>query len=99
MIPPPPRSTRPDTLFPYTTLFRSVGGCDDADVGSERGVAAQARELPFLEHAQQLHLQGERQVADLVEEQGPAGRLLELARTAIDRSREDRKSTRLNSSH
>src|SRR3546814_1380550 len=21
----PPRSTRPDTLFPYTTLFRSVG--------------------------------------------------------------------------
>src|SRR3546814_8586782 len=26
MIPRPPRSTRPDTLFPYTTLFRS-GGC------------------------------------------------------------------------
>src|SRR3546814_3186756 len=24
MIRPPPRSTRPDTLFPYTTLFRSV---------------------------------------------------------------------------
>src|SRR3546814_12173098 len=23
MRPPPPRSTRPDTLFPYTTLFRS----------------------------------------------------------------------------
>src|SRR3546814_10512880 len=23
MIRPPPRSTRPDTLFPYTTLFRS----------------------------------------------------------------------------
>src|SRR3546814_1419302 len=22
----PPRSTRPDTLFPYTTLFRSVAG-------------------------------------------------------------------------
>src|SRR3546814_6851917 len=28
----PPRSTRPDTLFPYTTLFRSVGG-RDRDVG------------------------------------------------------------------
>src|SRR3546814_2193039 len=26
MIPPPPRSTRPDTLFPYTTLFRSRAG-------------------------------------------------------------------------
>src|SRR3546814_8176845 len=24
MIPPPPRSTRTDTLFPYTPLFRSV---------------------------------------------------------------------------
>src|SRR3546814_13034408 len=24
MIPRPPRSTRPDTLFPYSTLFRSV---------------------------------------------------------------------------
>src|SRR3546814_20262840 len=26
MIRPPPRSTRTDTLFPYTTLFRSVIG-------------------------------------------------------------------------
>src|SRR3546814_17659284 len=25
MLRPPPRSTRTDTLFPYTTLFRSVG--------------------------------------------------------------------------
>src|SRR3546814_8186296 len=25
MIPRPPRSTRPDTLLPYTTLFRSCG--------------------------------------------------------------------------
>src|SRR3546814_20498891 len=25
MLRPPPRSTRSDTLFPYTTLFRSVG--------------------------------------------------------------------------
>src|SRR3546814_7118808 len=27
MIPRPPRSTRTDTLFPYTTLFRSRGWC------------------------------------------------------------------------
>src|SRR3546814_3789733 len=27
MIRPPPRSTRTDTLFPYTTLFRSPIGC------------------------------------------------------------------------
>src|SRR3546814_1753203 len=29
MIRPPPRSTPTDTLFPYTTLFRSVGGPDE----------------------------------------------------------------------
>src|SRR3546814_1230045 len=33
MIRRPPRSTRTDTLFPYTTLFRSVG---KADAGCEK---------------------------------------------------------------
>src|SRR3546814_3697771 len=35
MIRRPPRSTRTDTLFPYTTLFRSVAvrGFDDQQVG------------------------------------------------------------------
>src|SRR3546814_6768711 len=28
MVVRPPRSTRTDTLFPYTTLFRSIGLCD-----------------------------------------------------------------------
>src|SRR3546814_17050261 len=32
MIRPPPRSTRTDTLFPYTTLFRSL---DDLAAGGE----------------------------------------------------------------
>src|SRR3546814_8091762 len=31
MIRRPPRSTRTDTLFPYTTLFRSVVGLDHRD--------------------------------------------------------------------
>src|SRR3546814_7066954 len=31
MIRRPPRSTRTDTLFPYTTLFRSVGCMADDD--------------------------------------------------------------------
>src|SRR3546814_11166823 len=30
MIRRPPRSTRTDTLFPYTTLFRSVGAAEGA---------------------------------------------------------------------
>src|SRR3546814_13835335 len=38
----PPRSTRTDTLFPYTTLFRSVGlaaGALDAPVAASGGAA------------------------------------------------------------
>src|SRR3546814_11622763 len=38
MIRRPPRSTRTDTLFPYTTLFRSDGV--DADADSEDGDGA-----------------------------------------------------------
>src|SRR3546814_3014501 len=34
MLRPPPRSTRTDTLFPYTTLFRSEGEGLDDDVGA-----------------------------------------------------------------
>src|SRR3546814_6718050 len=33
MIRRPPRSTRTDTLFPYTTLFRSLDGCVDHQEG------------------------------------------------------------------
>src|SRR3546814_12690810 len=41
MIRRPPRSTRTDTLFPYTTLFRSGPG-----VGSAPGGARQGRDFP-----------------------------------------------------
>src|SRR3546814_5359822 len=34
MIRPPPRSTRTDTLFPYTTLFRSSDGSQPAQKGA-----------------------------------------------------------------
>src|SRR3546814_13365570 len=37
MIRRPPRSTRTDTLFPYTTLFRSTGLAEDGD--TLRGLA------------------------------------------------------------
>src|SRR3546814_710502 len=36
MIRPPPRSTRTDTLFPYTTLFRSVHHAFDREGGDRR---------------------------------------------------------------
>src|SRR3546814_15787425 len=46
----PPRSTRTDTLFPYTTLFRSLGDLRGAqheggDVVAERGFARRARSV------------------------------------------------------
>src|SRR3546814_5571308 len=34
MIRRPPRSTRTDTLFPYTTLFRSPCRCDASVIGT-----------------------------------------------------------------
>src|SRR3546814_14774539 len=36
MIPRPPRSTRTDTLFPYATLFRSVGFFNEEAAAVER---------------------------------------------------------------
>src|SRR3546814_8217784 len=35
MIPRPPRSTRTDTLFPYTTLFRSIADEPTANLDHE----------------------------------------------------------------
>src|SRR3546814_14154476 len=37
MIRRPPRSTRTDTLFPYTTLFRSLQALQAAPAGQRRG--------------------------------------------------------------
>src|SRR3546814_11432008 len=47
MIRRPPRSTRTDTLFPYTTLFRSrikyIGCRRQEQLGMRKGVGARAR--------------------------------------------------------
>src|SRR3546814_13202397 len=89
MIRRPPRSTRTDTLFPYTTLFRSadvvdraLGLCDrafdvlDAAAGFQPGV--------FTRRARVIHALHDRRRTLL---------LLQVQRLG------DRKSTRLNSSH
>ena len=49
-----------------------VGGRDQADVGADRLGAAEPFEFALLQHAQQLDLRGEVQVADLVEKQRAA---------------------------
>ena len=57
----------------------AVGGGDEADVGPDRVVAAEALEPAVLQEAEHLGLGGRRHVADLVEEDGAAVGLLELA--------------------
>src|SRR5690349_22360191 len=81
----PPRST----LFPYTTLFRSVGAItlgptDLRDARGEQRLGGRRPEARHVAHAPQGH-RGR-----------PAERLEALA---DHRQRGDRKSTRLNSSH
>src|SRR3546814_2598252 len=53
MIRRPPRSTRTDTLFPYTTLFRSPAAADrPALSGGPQGAAHAARREPRAAAAQ-----------------------------------------------
>src|SRR3546814_18469111 len=88
----PPRSTRTDTLFPYTTLFRSAG-----EKLQPLGEAA--------EHGQRLGDVLVRVDAELLEIVVFVLHLLILHEGAIfafrhaDGVEQDRKSTRLNSSH
>src|SRR3546814_5747721 len=108
MIRRPPRSTRTDTLFPYTTLFRSA----EVEIVGQVGTR-----LPILAvHDQQLLIEAAADevggIGDVEIDEGlrrPAiGRGFELDvahRRAcrgiidVDEVRGDRKSTRLNSSH
>src|SRR3546814_4144104 len=105
MIRRPPRSTRTDTLFPYTTLFRSLARADDRGGGGGREDAVAADQ-----HAGgavgRRHLQDDLDGA-IVEVAAVAAERQRLARHAADGLedrlhvvlQEDRKSTRLNSSH
>src|SRR3546814_3829383 len=63
MIRRPPRSTRTDTLFPYTTLFRSVitpwekqivGAVEKAILGSDLGLTPNTAGTRSEEHTSEL---------------------------------------------
>src|SRR3546814_4592313 len=103
MIRRPPRSTRTDTLFPYTTLFRSFhlgGGVDVHDLDPGRRLAGRGCDEGDLSApgggllSDGVALLAGRAVADEAHGvdrfSGAAGR---------DEDPPDRKSTRLNSSH
>src|SRR5262249_59316694 len=66
----------------------AVGGADDAHVDAHRLRAADPLELVGLQHAEERHLRRRRDVADLVEEQGPAVGELEAALPAGERAGE-----------
>src|SRR5437762_3795006 len=72
MLPPPP----PSTLFPYTTLFRSVHAL--------RAIAAETFEFLLLKDAQQLGLKFQRNVTGFIEEERAAVGQLEAADFLID---------------
>src|SRR3546814_19577044 len=99
MIRRPPRSTRTDTLFPYTTLFRSPY--------PRPAHAAAACRVVRLPESEQLGVVGEdvkrsagddRSEHDLVQQRQAAENLARIGRDG-QRLAIDRKSTRLNSSH
>src|SRR3546814_14003167 len=84
----PPRSTRTDTLFPYTTLFRSRAAAPAGAVA----VPAHRADLGFY---LVCHHRADRRCSRKL-----VGRLAVCAGGAVHvRARGDRKSTRLNSSH
>ena len=66
----------------------AVRGRDHAHVDRDRLRRADRPHLAFLQHAQQLHLQRQRHVADLVEEQRAAVGRLEQSLVRLDRAGE-----------
>src|SRR5258708_17816411 len=83
MIRRPPRST----LFPYTTLFRSIGRIEQQLDEREAALLATAQDADALEDVIAAKQKAAEDGAD------------ELLGDALGRVERDRKNTRLNSSH
>src|SRR5207253_5431052 len=95
LIPPPPSST----LFPYTTLFRSQRGLAQAGRPEQQHVVQRLAALACRAD-EDLQLLARLGLANVLAQQLGAQRALD--RLLVGRSRrgrQDRKSTRLNSSH
>src|SRR3546814_20902580 len=111
MRPRPPRSTLTDTLFPYTTLFRSI---DAPELHPDRARSETDRLLDRLHRAalnddgREMHAVGRDYLRSPngqawqqdVQEYGQAAQAREQqAAWEAQHLQQDRKSTRLNSSH
>src|SRR3546814_1062934 len=108
MIRRPPRSTRTDTLFPYTTLFRSIIGGSGFEAlviqqeGSDTHVSFGSREL-ILENVTASNLNSSHFVSRVLSEGtsdfDEGGWHIGSGGEGSVTVGGDRKSTRLNSSH
>src|SRR3546814_3336279 len=103
MIRRPPRSTRTDTLFPYTTLFRSLYHVRRVFAPARslfRALAGSVASYRDGDFSSGVSWQGRGELRELVESHNQLGRVLRDQRQArVQRELLDRKSTRLNSSH
>src|SRR3546814_1251355 len=79
MIRRPPRSTRTDTLFPYTTLFRSLAG---------RAVVDALHQRQLVDHAPPHHAALDQQLETLVDHLAAAVQALFERLQRDDRSEE-----------
>src|SRR3546814_21126101 len=101
MLPLPPRSTRTDTLFPYTTLFRSVAV--DIIVANEQNRTLHLAYTAITKGQREVDIQA--RVSGILERRLFEEGATVAAGTTLFRidpapyAAADRKSTRLNSSH
>src|SRR3546814_12303099 len=95
MIRRPPRSTRTDTLLPYTTLFRS----QDAGKGREQVDALRHRMLVARSGFHMAAPIEDQRLADAAFVQAELAAAQPLGASRRGFAALDRKSTRLNSSH
>src|SRR3546814_11529359 len=108
MIRQPPRSTRTDTLFPYSTLCRSGAdavarrhGACIGNIAADAAVAAENRARRnrdiAAEHRRRTAIAGRRASDD--QRAAVDDGVADEAAAAVAHDQGDRKSTRLNSSH
>src|SRR3546814_11408778 len=98
MIRRPPRSTRTDTLFPYTTLFRSEFA---PEFKREAVALLESSGRPLMQIATELGIQPSmlRSWRAVIHGGSPRSGAAALNASPMPSLAEDRKSTRLNSSH
>src|SRR3546814_12492511 len=96
----PPKSTRTDTLFPYTTRFRSIGIGTTRLLHCDRVLAAAGTtfSMPFVNLGLVPEAASSLLLPRLIGRQRAAKHLL-LGDSFDAETALDRKSTRLNSSH